>query len=84
MLKKILPLSLLLLAGCFDSSCCKKGKPCKPTTKKVRTATPQQRCNHAGCTHDHNKDVDDEPAVNVPAIQESKPVIENSIENNKK
>lgn len=84
MLKKILPLSLLLLAGCFDSNCCKKDKPCKPTTKKVRVATPQQRCNHAGCTHDHSKDVDDQPTVNVPAVQESQPVVQDSIDNNEK
>jgi len=80
-LKKILPLSLLLLAGCWDSGCCKKNKPCNSKTKSAQAATPKQRCSHAGCTHDHSKDA---AAKQAPTVIEQEIVAENQIDSNEK
>lgn len=83
-LKKILPLSLLLLAGCWDSGCCKKNKPCSSKTKSAQVATPKERCNHAGCTHDHSKDAATQEMPSDATVAEQEIVVENEIDSNEK
>ena len=83
-LKKILPLSLLLLAGCWDSGCCKKNKSCNSKTKSAQVATPKQRCNHAGCTHDHSKDAVAQEMPSDTTVVEQEIVVENQVDSNEK
>ena len=83
-LKKILPLSLLLLAGCWDSGCCKKNKTCSSKTKLAQVATPKERCNHAGCTHDHSKDAVAQEMPLDTTVVEQEIVTENQIDTNEK
>lgn len=79
---KLLPLSLLLLAGCWDSGCCKKNKCCTPTQQATPAPTAQKPCGH-GCTHDHSKDHSNSSQEAATQDQVAE-VLDNNIESNEK
>ena len=56
-----------MLAGCWDSGCCKKHAACAPTEQVAQTATPKESCSHAGCSHDHSKDTSNDHAEEMAA-----------------
>lgn len=78
MVKKIVPLSLLLLAGCFDSRCSENNKNCPSTSKPAQVATPKQRCSHPGCNHDHSKKY--APIADKEILSDAKVVVEKPTE----